>query len=396
MTTTFSIFLLLAICTLFTILMLIIIDKKIKKSQLKTSFTFVLICMLICLTGLLLQCLLGYKLTIPLVYYDYFVYIGTCFFPVAVYFTSLVFSNTKIKSKKSYLSFIVPTISLIILWTNDYHHLFYKVYSINLNEYVGGSYMNIHIIYTYILFAISIITLLKYSIKNAGFFSKQSILIVIGTIIPIVVNILGTFNIISMTVYITPISFSFTILFFALAIFKFKFLNITPIAMQKIVDRISDSYIILDEDYNIIDFNETFLNTFSLNPNDIREKNLFKLSTKNNAFKIDETLFEENLKKLEKSNQTIEFEQSIDKIAKTFSVEISNIFTKNSLLGILVLFKDITQHKNDIQTIQNNQDMLIEQERLASLRTNDWWYRPQLKNANFLRSWWLRGFIRFN
>ena len=40
---------------------------------------------------------------------------------------------------------------------------------------------------------------------------------------------------------------------------------------------------------------------------------------------------------------------------------------KATLLGILVLFKDITQHKLDIQTIQDNQDMLMEKERLASL-----------------------------
>ena len=36
-------------------------------------------------------------------------------------------------------------------------------------------------------------------------------------------------------------------------------------------------------------------------------------------------------------------------------------------MGILLLLKDITQHKLDMQTIQNNQDMLMEKERLASL-----------------------------
>ena len=36
-------------------------------------------------------------------------------------------------------------------------------------------------------------------------------------------------------------------------------------------------------------------------------------------------------------------------------------------LGILVLFKDITQHKKDMQTIKDNQDVLMESERLASL-----------------------------
>ena len=34
---------------------------------------------------------------------------------------------------------------------------------------------------------------------------------------------------------------------------------------------------------------------------------------------------------------------------------------------MLILFKDVTQHNIDMQTIKNNQDVLIEQERLASL-----------------------------
>ena len=37
------------------------------------------------------------------------------------------------------------------------------------------------------------------------------------------------------------------------------------------------------------------------------------------------------------------------------------------LYGILILFKDITQHVKDIKTIQNSQDLLVERERLASL-----------------------------
>ncbi len=367
MTTTFSIFVLLVICIVSTISVLRIIDTQIKTGQLKTCFKLVLICILICLTGLILQCLLGYKLSLPLIYYDYFVYIGTCFLPVTMFFTSLVFANTKAKLKKVYLLLIIPIISLIVLWTNDYHHLFYKVYSINLNETISGSYMTVHLIYTYGLFIISITNLLKYTIKNAGFFSKQSIFIIIGTLIPILVNILGTFNILPMTIYITPISFAFTILCFSIAIFRFKFLSITPIAMQKIVDRISDAFIVLNENYIITDFNETFLHIFSCNPNDVRQKNIFKLSSKDKHFKINNALFQENFEKIKHSNKTIEFEQTIDTIAKTFSIEISNIFSKNELIGTLILFKDITQHKNDILTIQNNQDMLIEQERLASL-----------------------------
>ena len=52
---------------------------------------------------------------------------------------------------------------------------------------------------------------------------------------------------------------------------------------------------------------------------------------------------------------------------KYFNVEISSINSKGSFLGILILFKDITQHIHDLKTISDNQETLMEKERLASL-----------------------------
>ena len=52
---------------------------------------------------------------------------------------------------------------------------------------------------------------------------------------------------------------------------------------------------------------------------------------------------------------------------KYFSIEISSISSKGKSLGTLVLFKDVTQHILDIQTIESNQEVLMEKERLASL-----------------------------
>ena len=103
------------------------------KKQIKKIFSFNLICLLICTIGQITQILFSQKLGIKPIYFDYFVYIGTCFLPISVYFTGLSFENTKIQFKKKYIVlFIIPIISLLILWTNDYHHLFYKQYSTNL------------------------------------------------------------------------------------------------------------------------------------------------------------------------------------------------------------------------------------------------------------------------
>lgn len=339
------------------------------RSQLKTIFCVDLICVLVICLGVIFQDILSKNFNWNPWNFEKFIYIGTCFLPVAIFFTELIFAKTKITFKKKYLLFfIVPALSLIVLWTNDYHHLFYKIYSyLYLSDCKVGPYMIIHNIYSYTLLFLGVIQMVNVASKNSGFFSKQTLLIVVGISIPLITNILGTLKIISMTVYITPISFAFTMLFFALSIFKFKFLGVAPVALQTIVNRISDSYLVLNENLLITDFNSTFLKTFNLSASDIREKNILEFLSTHKQYDMNLPKLENSLNRVKHSSETIVFEQHFKKINKYFTVEINNILVKGNSLGILMLFKDITQHKLDMQALKDNQDILIERERLASL-----------------------------
>lgn len=338
------------------------------KTSLQNIFCLDLLCVLIICVGVILQAILSKLCNIPAINFENYIYIGTCFLPVCILFTGKIFSNPNYKLKRIDLfTLIIPITSLIILWTNNFHHLFYKVYSTNISKCVYGNWLIIHNIYSYTLLLIGIIYIIKASGKTSGFFSKQSLLIIAGMSIPIVVNVLGTFKIIPMSVFITPISFAFAMVFFALAIFKFKFLGIAPIALRTVVNRMSDSYIILNENYVVTDFNNTFLNTFKLKDENIRDKNIIKFLEHHQDYGVNITEFKQYLNSVKGRTETVSFEQGILPFNKFFTVEINNIMDKNNFLGILILFKDITQHKQDIQTIQNNQDMLMEKERLASL-----------------------------
>lgn len=338
------------------------------KTSLQNIFCLDLLCVFIICVGVILQAILSKLCNIPAINFENYIYIGTCFLPVCILFTGKIFSNPNYKLKRIDLfTLIIPITSLIILWTNNFHHLFYKVYSTNISKCVYGNWLIIHNIYSYTLLLIGIIYMIKASGKTSGFFSKQSLLIIAGMSIPIVVNVLGTFKIIPMSVFITPISFAFAMVFFALAIFKFKFLGIAPIALRTVVNRMSDSYIILNENYVVTDFNNTFLNIFKLKDENIRDKNIIKFLEHHQDYGVDIAEFKQYLNSVKDRTETVSFEQGILPFNKFFTVEINNIMDKNNFLGILILFKDITQHKQDIQTIQNNQDMLMEKERLASL-----------------------------
>ena len=357
----------LTIITLLILILFLFIDNLKKQGQIKIAFSCILICLLICCTGLMLQITFTSLYHISPIYFDYFVYVGNCFLPVALFFVSLIFYKTKITVSKRYLLlFVIPVISILTLWTNDFHHLFYKLYSTNINETIYGPYFSIHTTYTLLLYAISLFNLIRFSIKNSGFFSKQAILMLIGSAVPIITNILGLLGIITMDIYFTPITFAIAILFISFAIFKFDFLKVAPIALQKVVDRMSDAYIVINEENKITDFNKTFIDIFKLDTNNVRNKNIFDLINKNN---LDSNLknLSDSIENSRKRDSTIVMEEHFISIDKYFHIEINSIVDNGNFLGTLILFKDVTQHNIDMQTIKDNQDMLIEKERLASL-----------------------------
>lgn len=343
------------------------ISKKEKKTQLSHIFSFSVMCMILWCSTLIIQILLINFTNISPIYVDYVVYVAICFLPVTLFFTSLILEKTKINFKQKYLLLlIIPVLSLIVLWTNDLHHLFYKTYSIYTSDTVFGPYFYIHTFYTFGLFAIAFVIMIKTSVKSSGFFSKQSALIILGALIPIIINIAGILGV-PMTIYYTPISFSITILLFALAIFKLKFLSSTPIAIQKIVDRMSDGYLVLGEDQNIIDFNKTFLDIFHFSAEEIRNKNMFYAITPNHISTNNINKIKSYINDSKTSTKTNRFDIKLVNEERYFNVEINSILSEGNFIGTLILFKDTTQHMLDMQTIQNNQQLLMERERLASL-----------------------------
>lgn len=361
----------LVISALLILALLIFMKKQTRQTNLKKSFVFTLFCLLICTSGLISQILLSKPLNISPIYFDYFVYIGTCFLPVAFLIMNLKFTKpaSGVNTKKLALSLsIIPILCLMGLWTNDFHHLFYIKYSIFLSEGVYGPLFYITSLYTYSLFGIALIYLAIYSIKNIKYYFWQSLFIFIGALVPIVVNLLGVVDIFNLSIYITPMCFSITILCFALSIFKFGFLKITPIALKKIVNRISDSYIVINSDLNIIDFNEPFLKTFKLSADEIMGKSLFEIERfSKNVPTLVKKKVEHAIQKTKSDNSTIIIDEFFESLDKYFHIEINRITEGNNFLGTLLLFKDVTQHKHDLQTIKNNQEILIERERLATL-----------------------------
>ena len=338
-----------------------------KRNQLVIAFELTMLCMMLWCIGLIIQILvINFISPDYAVYPDYFTYLPVVLTPVALFFISYIFVKKEIHFKKWFLLlFIVPAITMIVLWTNDFHHLFYEYYSVNTAETTFGPYFYVHSLYTYGLFAVDIIMLLRASVKQSSMLSKQSLLIILGSLIPIVVNILGM-TVIDTNIYVTPISFIVTILFFGVAILRYNFLSIAPIALKRVVDQMSDLYLVLNQDCIISDCNKPFEKIFKTEKNSLIGKNLFDLNFPKNIIAQKGSL-KTCISSAKKDEKVYKLQVALKNTEKHYNVEISGIYEDGNCIGILILFKDITQHLIDMQNLEKNQNTLMERERLASL-----------------------------
>ena len=292
-------------------------------------------------------------------------FLGTILVSISILFTGLIFARTKIKfSWKHALLFIVPAISTVVLLTNASHHYFYTVFSLIPSKQVFGFYFTIHTVYSYACIGVGLVYLLVFSIKNYGVFSKQSSLIFIGIILSLIADTISTFKIFDWSAAIENIAFALTISLFIIAMVKFDFLNVIPIALQTVVDLISDSYVVIGEDFEVIDYNKTFAKDFA----GIYRKAGIDEVVRQNYGEADVNRFMEFLHEAvsEQKNVSFEISKPTHEAIAYYFVEITPIYISGNHIGTIILKRNITEHKNNLKEVMELN------EKLQSLATRDW------------------------
>ena len=305
-----------------------------------------------------------------LLFIDGISYISTCNLPVILYFIALKYENKEADLKKYWPLFIIPVLTILIIYTNPMHHLFCKNYSINVSDVDLGPYFYVHMIYTYALLVIGFIKIIKTSIKRAGFISLGTILIIIGACAPIIPNLLASLQIMSMDTYVTPIMFLITAICFYISIFQLNSFDAVPIALKNIVNIMTDAFIVIEKNGNVEYVNKSFIDNLAplvkLNLNDnLYEKMKHSKHTSYSGL-IKAIQYAEKTGNLTRRSWHI----SNSKVRKFFEIDIQPVKSaekSQTIIGFLIVFKDVTQHVIDIETIQSNQNLLMERERLASL-----------------------------
>jgi signal transduction histidine kinase len=327
--------------------------------------------------------MLGMKFTDPantimLYVWDSLSYVGvTLICPLLLLIAMVITGNSdKTIPAKWLLIFVLPLINNIVVWTNPLHHLHYKVFSVLREEMVPGPHLIVSGLYSYACIVAGIILMLGYAWNNRNILSvRQSAMYVIGALVPLLVSIIATSGVIALPISATPLSFAATLICHYIAIYRLHIMDIRLPATQQVLDGISDGYLILSEDGIVIDYNNSFKRSLGQRYGIVEGRSLEDLAAANS----EETgsFFYNLLTSVESCRDSlskVSYEQTINQpdssgeyIRRYYITDVTPLLINNSLSGFIILFKDFTEIKKNLQQLQDNQNRMLEQERLAFL-----------------------------
>lgn len=189
-------------------------------------------------------------------------YLGICFIGFFWLVFCLQYTEHPLAAKKKYLILLgaIPALSYFTVLTNDWHHQFFSAHDQVFNTY--GILFYIHTFESYIYCTIGTALLINYAFRQMGNKRKQVILLVLAAIFPLVINVLMVTRVLPATFDSTPFGLMISLCIYFVATFKYKLLDLVPVAYHAIVDNMKEAIVVIDNYRQIIQYNRAFRDIF--------------------------------------------------------------------------------------------------------------------------------------
>lgn len=168
---------------------------------------------------------------------------------------------------------LLLTVEPILTWlaalTNAHHGLLWSRFDrVAQGPYIvtsvtHGAWWWVHFAYSYLLLLAGAVLLLRELFRAAPPYQGQILALLSGALLPWLANALYIFGLNPLhPVDLTPLAFTLAGLVMILALFRFRLLDIVPIARNTVVEGMTDGVIVLDRANRIVDLNPAALHIF--------------------------------------------------------------------------------------------------------------------------------------
>ncbi len=196
-------------------------------------------------------------------------YFGVVLIPVAFLIFVLQYTGRAhwLTRRRLLLLCVAPALTLILLWTDDWHGLFYGGRRTTGSILNGGPAFWFNALYSYGLLLLAVALLVRAYRRTPAFYRPQTGVILLGALLPWIGNVISIAGLSPFPdLDITPFVFTLSGLMFAVGLFYYHLLDVAPIARDKLVESMADGVIVLDPQRRIVDINPAAQRITQLSP----------------------------------------------------------------------------------------------------------------------------------
>jgi PAS domain S-box-containing protein len=161
------------------------------------------------------------------------------------------------------LLWVIPIITIAMAWTNEWHGLLWS----NITPASGaagarlvyhyGAWFWVAVVYNYLLLLNGALVLARALYRHPPPFRRQSVMLLLGAVIPWIGNIAYLTHLIPVPgLDITPLAFTASSLLCAWGIFRYRILDLVPVAHDIVIENMRDAVVVLDRHGGVVSINE--------------------------------------------------------------------------------------------------------------------------------------------
>ncbi|APH38092.1 hypothetical protein BHR79_00425 [Methanohalophilus halophilus] len=282
-------------------------------------------------------------------------YIGSLATPLLLFIFAIQYTKMEkwLTRKNIALLCTIPAAIFILTLTNEWHSLIWTSYTpasaFNTIIYGHGPGFWIMIAYNYLILLVATLILLFSGKSSRKIYRQQLELIIVALAFPWAGNILylldmGPFPGQDLTI----VGFTLTGLILSFNLHQFKFLDLVPMARDRLMEKMNDGIIVVDNKERIVDVNPAAKEIFSNKPEKLLGKNIGQLFPDLNT-KIERNDLFENVSR----------EQEIwrNGLKSTYNINITPLDDKQgNPFGKLILLHNISELKKTEEILRESEE----------------------------------------
>jgi PAS domain S-box-containing protein len=287
------------------------------------------------------------------IFWDKLSYLGVVYIPVVWLIFSLQYTRKENDLKKGhiYLLLIIPCITLFMVFTNDYHHLFASQTRIELLKGSNlqlvvidyASWFWIHASYSLSMIIVGMVILLYTLVRLSKIYTKQAIIMILAVLIPFSDQILFLLQLRPIkNLDTTTFSFTFTGVLFFIGMFRYRILDLIPVARTAVIETMEDLVVVLDNQKRIIDINTSAQDMLKMEYHQIIGQTIESVAEK--------IAFSKEINEIYRNGKIV---LNIEGKKRYYDMKRSPLFNKkNYRIGEFIVLRDITSLEETMKELE--------------------------------------------